>query len=264
MVKSISKLILLLLMLFSRPVFAQNETATAFDKLLYVSQKDTLPYRLLKPEHTDTKKTFPLVIFLHGAGERGQDNTVHIKHIAGLFLDKGNRNQYPCYVLAPQCPEGTMWAAHNREGSRLVMRQEPTQTMAMLIELIREIENEFPIDRSRIYVTGLSMGGYGTWDLIGRFPERFAAAVPICGGGDPQIAPAIRHMPIWAFHGALDKVVVPRHSRVMIKALQDAGGAPGFTEYPDVGHNSWDNAYNDPHLLPWMFNQYLDKKSEAK
>ena len=264
MFKSVSKLIFLLVLLYSRPLYAQNETATGFDKLLYVSEKDTLHYRLLRPENPGTKDAFPLVIFLHGAGERGNDNEVQVKHITGLFLDPGNRIQYPSYVLAPQCPQGTTWAARDREAPRVLMRDEPTRPMAMLIELITKIENEFPIDRTRIYVTGLSMGGYGTWDLIARFPDRFAAAVPICGGGDTRTAIAIRHVPIWAFHGALDKVVIPEHSRLMIKALQDAGGNPGYTEYPGVGHDSWVNAYNDPQLLPWMFGQQLEKDAKAK
>jgi predicted peptidase len=136
--------------------------------------------------------------------------------------------------------------------------------MAMVIELIAKIEKEFPIDRSRIYVTGLSMGGYGTWDLIARFPHRFAAAVPVCGGGDPETASQIKHIPLWAFHGALDNVVPPGQSRVMVRALQDAGGTPGYTEYPDVKHDSWVYAFREPHLLPWLFNQHLGEKSKVK
>jgi predicted peptidase len=259
-----SRFIFLITMVLSVAASAQHNTRQGFDKLLYINEKDTLPYRLLRPENLQAKNKFPLVIFLHGAGERGNDNEVHIKHIASLFLDPQKRKQFPCFVLAPQCPTQIMWAAHDRDGSRLVMRKKPTVPMTMVIELIEKIESEFPIDASRIYVTGLSMGGYGTWDLIARFPDRFAAAVPICGGGDPATAPSVSHLPLWAFHGALDRVVVPRLSRVMIRALQDAGGVPGYTEYPDVGHNSWDNAYTDPYLLPWMFDQYLGKESKNK
>ena len=257
-----SKFIFFIAMTFSLAGSAQDEKSNGFDKLLYTSEKDALPYRLLRPENLQAKTKFPLVVFLHGAGERGSDNEVQIKHIAALFLDGENRKQYPCFVLAPQCPSEMWWAAHDRDGSRLVMRKEPTKPMALVIELIKKIESEQPIDLSRIYVTGLSMGGYGTWDLIARFPHRFAAAVPICGGGDPATAPAISHLPLWAFHGALDRVVVPRQSRVMINALRDAGGAPGYTEYPDVGHNSWDYAYADPYLLAWLFEQHNEKTSK--
>jgi predicted peptidase len=242
---------------------AQKDPSQLFDKLLYTSGKDTLPYRLLKPENSETKK-FPLVIFLHGAGERGIDNEVHIKHITAVFGHPDNRRKYPCYVLAAQCPQDMMWAGHDREGNRLVMRANPTKPMALLIQLIEKIENEFPIDPTRIYVTGLSMGGFGAFDLLARFPQRFAAAAPICGGGDPETVSSFKHVPIWAFHGALDRVVSARQSRVMVTALHEAGAAPGYTEYPDVGHDSWTFAYADPYLLPWLFSKQLGKKSFTK
>jgi predicted peptidase len=258
-----SRFIVALLIILSAPVMAQKDPSQLFDKLLYTSGKDTLPYRLLKPENSETKK-FPLVIFLHGAGERGIDNEVHIKHITAVFGHPDNRRKYPCYVLAAQCPQDMMWAGHDREGNRLVMRANPTKPMALLIQLIEKIENEFPIDPTRIYVTGLSMGGFGAFDLLARFPQRFAAAAPICGGGDPETVSSFKHVPIWAFHGALDRVVSARQSRVMVTALHEAGAAPGYTEYPDVGHDSWTFAYADPYLLPWLFSKQLGKKSFTK
>ena len=242
---------------------AQTDPSRLFDKLLYIKVNDTLPYRLLKPEISGTQK-FPLVIFLHGAGERGIDNEAQIKHIAGVFGNPDNRKKYPCYVLAPQCAENMWWAAHDRNGNKLLMRANPTPPMELVIRLIAEIEKRFPVDPTRIYVTGLSMGGYGTWDLLARFPNRFAAAVPVCGGGVAEAAPAFSHVPIWAFHGALDRVVPPRQSRIMVTALQDAGGSPGYTEYPDTGHDSWTLAYADPYLLPWMFSKQLGKRSTGK
>jgi predicted peptidase len=201
---------------------------------------------------------------MHGAGERGNDNEVQINHIKELFLDPDNRSRHACYVIAPQCPQKTMWATHHREGNRLIMKDKPTTPMQLLIELISKIEKEFPVDRSRIYITGLSMGGYGTWDLIARFPNRFAAAIPICGGGDTKTAETIKQIPLWAFHGALDGVVPPNQSRAMIKATQDAGGKPGYTEYPGVEHDSWVYAYREPYLLPWLFDQVLEKSPQGK
>lgn len=246
-------------MISSMTAAAQDGPAKFFEKLLYRSGKDSLPYRLLKPENAGEKK-FPLVVFLHGAGERGTDNEVQIKHIQELFGDAGNRKRYPCYVLAAQCPENIMWASHNWQGNRLVMKEMPTRPMAMLIALIQEVEKNFPVDPDRIYVTGVSMGGYGTWDLLARFPGRFAAAVPICGGGDPETAASFHHVPIWAFHGALDRIVPASQSRIMIRALREAGAAPGYTEYPDVGHDSWTFAYRDPYLLPWLFSRELKRR----
>lgn len=259
-----SKPLFAIVMLFSLPAFPQTETNTAFDKLLYTSDSGTLPYRLLKPERMDPEKKYPLIVFLHGAGERGDDNEIHLRHIAPTLLNPEKRASFPCFVVAPQCPPGIMWANHGREGSHLMIHNEPSAAMTLLIALLGEIENKFPIDQSRVYLTGLSMGGYGTWDLLSRYPNKFAAAVPICGGGDLRTASDFKDVPIWAFHGALDRVVPPANSRSMIKALQDAGGKPGYTEYPDVGHNSWSNAYNDPYLLPWLFQQSLDKRSDQK
>lgn len=244
-----------LLLIFILPAKAQE--MSLFDKLLFVQQGDTLPYRLLKPVNPESKELFPLVIFLHGAGERGNDNEVQIKHISELFLDTRNRGKYPCYLIAPQCPKKQFWADYKRKSEGVVLSEKPTRPAQMVLELIEQAMKEFPIDPSRIYITGLSMGGYGTWDLIARYPKKFAAAVPICGGGSPKTASRIKDIPIWAFHGALDATVPPQESRKMIHAIQDAGGLPGYTEYPDIEHNSWVNAYKEPHLIHWLFKQKL-------
>lgn len=237
----------------------QAQNSDLFDKLLYTSKKDVLPYRLLKPVNPGALESFPLLIFLHGSGERGTDNESQIKHISDLALDPKYRGKYPCYILAPQCPKGELWAEHNKDGST---KPTPTRPMQLVIELIDKICTDFPIDKSRIYITGLSMGGYGTWDLLVRYPNKFAAAVPVCGGGDEKLAAKIKHVPVWAFHGAKDDVVHPRRSRTMVRALQDAGGTPGYTEYPDIGHDSWVQAYQEPHLLPWLFKQKLAVSSD--
>jgi predicted peptidase len=258
-----SRLILVLAMMFSIRGVAQIGDVPLFDKLLYISHNDTLPYRFLKPVNPQSKKSFPLVIFLHGAGERGRDNEIQIKHITETFLDPDNRSRHACYLIAPQCPRKTSWAVHEPNGN-MIMKEKPTPVMQLLIELIGQIQREFPIDSSRIYVVGLSMGGYGTWDLISRFPTRFAAAVPICGGGDPKMAERISNIPIWVFHGAKDKVVSPAQSRMMIESLLRAGGTPGYTQYPDVEHDSWIYAFREPHLLPWLFDQALHNGAMAK
>jgi predicted peptidase len=254
------KFIFLVTMTLSLSASAQNDPLRLFEKSVYRSGQEELPYRLLKPAGAKTKKLFPLVIFMHGAGERGADNEAQIRHIHSLFLNADNRSKYPCYVLAPQCPQNSMWANFERGENGLRAKRNPTPPMRLLIELIDKVAKEFPVDPSRIYVTGVSMGGFGTWDLIGRFPDRFAAAIPVCGGGDTNTGKQIKHIPVWAFHGALDEVVYPSQSRVMIKALQDAGGKPGYTEYPDVEHDSWVYAYQEPHLLPWLFSKELPRK----
>jgi predicted peptidase len=127
--------------------------------------------------------------------------------------------------------------------------------MRLALAAVEGLKKEFNLDESRLYLTGLSMGGYGTWDLLARHPKMFAAAVPVCGGADEATAPVIKDIPIWFFHGGALPVVPTYRSRNMIKALKAAGGEPKYTEYPGVGHNSWDRAYSEPELPKWLFAQ---------
>jgi predicted peptidase len=223
-----------------------------FDKLQYVTADDTLLYRLLKPDAQNENERYPLVIFLHGSGERGNDNAITLNHIAPLFLNVNNRTKYPCFVLVPQCPINENWTYPD-------WYQEPKEPMTSLVKLIDSLKSLSFIDVSRIYITGLSMGGYGTWYLLTKYPEKFAAAVPICGGGDTHQVENFKHVPIWGFHGAKDTAVPVERSRSMIRALKEAGGKPKYTEYKKVGHDSWVNAYQEPDLLPWLFAQKLTR-----
>lgn len=216
-----------------------------FEALTFDGGRDlTLPYRFFKPEQKKGKK-YPLVIFLHGAGGRGNDNKKQIlDQIVGpcLWALPANQAKHPCFVMAPQSGGRWAWSA---------------KPAASLKKLIDKIAKEFPVDTSRIYITGLSMGGYGTWRMLADYPDFFAAAMPVCGKGDVKSAPAIvKHKtPIWAFHGARDPVVPAEGSRSMVAAIKKAGGFAKYTEYPDVGHNSWEGAYSDPDLLEWTFAQ---------
>ena len=214
-----------------------------------------LRYRLMKPEDYDPKKKYPLVLFLHGAGERGDDNTIQLVHGMADFARDDNRDQYRCFVMAPQCPKNKKWVEVDWSQSFHDMPEEPSESIALTMQAIDALKKEFGLDEERFYVTGLSMGGYGTWDLISRYPDKFAAAVPICGGGDEVYAARLTKIPIWAFHGTLDKAVPPQRSRRMIKAIEVAGGKPKYTEYPEVGHDSWVKAYSDPEMLAWLFSQ---------
>jgi predicted peptidase len=215
----------------------------------------TLPYRLLTPENYDAKKPYPLVVFLHGAGERGNDNQAQLVHGVPEFVKPENRQKYPCFLIAPQCPAGKKWADVDWSGDSHRLSKEPSEPGQLVLELIAALRKEFPIDAKRIYITGLSMGGYGTWDLISRHPDLFAAAVPVCGGGDEAQAARIAKLPIWVFHGAKDRAVKVERSRNMVSALKKAGGGPRYTEYPDVGHDSWVPAYRDAEMFAWLFAQ---------
>jgi predicted peptidase len=249
---------LILFLVMSSTLFAQKtqqkkpqKTPPPFKKFLYLDKKDTLPYGILEPLNPVPGQKYPLVIFLHGAGERGKDNDNHLKHIQILF-SKNTLDKYPCYVFAPQCPENKVWSEMMFGKS---FSTTPTRPMQMLIQALEKVSVQYPIDHTRIYVTGVSMGAFGTWDLLARFPYRFAAAVPICGGGDVKTIPSIKHIPVWAFHGAEDPTVSPELSRKMIQGLQEAGALPGYTEYPGVKHASWHHAYKEPQLMPWLWKQ---------
>ncbi len=216
---------------------------------------NVLKYRLLKPADFNPDRKYPLVIFLHGAGERGDDNTVQLKHGMAEFCRPDRRRQYPCYVLAPQCPKNEKWADIDWRATGVAMPAEPSRAMKLVFELVDQMVESAAIAPNRIYITGLSMGGFGTWDALARRPDFFAAAVPICGGGDPSTASRIAHVPIWCFHGDQDPVVNPELSRKMIAALRAAGGNPKYTEYPGAGHDSWTATYKNDELYAWMFAQ---------
>ena len=214
-----------------------------------------LHYRLLTPQGYDPKKSYPLVLFLHGAGERGSDNKIQLVHGMNEFAADEIMEKYPAFVIAPQCPEGKQWVDVPWSADSHMMPKDPADPLRQSLELVVTLQKEFSIDKSRIYITGLSMGGYGVWDAIQRHPGLFAAAVPVCGGGDAAQAEKIKDVPVWAFHGAEDGAVKPKRSRDMIAALKKAGGTPKYTEYEKVGHNSWEKAYGDAKMYEWLFEQ---------
>jgi predicted peptidase len=215
-----------------------------------------LPYRLLRPQAAAPERGYPLVLFLHGMGERGSDNTVQLGlGVSELFASDGATQQFPAVVLAPQCPKGDdshtcTWRNRGDADKPLI-----TTPLRLALDAVEAACQEFAVDRDRLYIGGLSMGGFGTWNAIQEHPGLFAAAFPICGGGDTPKAERLAELPLWVFHGAKDEVVPPQLSRDMVWAIQEAGGSPGYCEYPDVGHDSWTNAFEEPRLLPWLFAQ---------
>jgi predicted peptidase len=233
-------------------IHTQAQDFAEFDKLQFKTSDDTLLYRLLKPAHLKDTERYPLVIFLHGSGERGNDNEIQLKYIAPLFLSAANRENYPCFLIVPQCPADENWIYPD-------WYREPKAPMSTLISLIDSLLSLPFVDKSRVYITGLSMGGFGTWYLLTKRPELFAAAVPICGGGDSHQVEKFSHIPIWNFHGAKDDAVPVENSRAMIQALKNSGGSPRYTEYKKVGHDSWINAYSEPELLEWLFSKTVLK-----
>lgn len=220
----------------------------------------TMPYRILKPINYDPKEKYPLVLCLHGAGGRGSDNRSRGSEAFKVLSRDNIRGDYPAFLLTPQCPKGKKWVDTSwTKGSYPIANTPISEQMKMVLEILRSMRKEFNIDPDRIYVTGQSMGGYGTWDIILRNPSLFAAAIPVCGAGDPERASSIAHLPIWAFHGEKDPTVPVSGSRDMLEAIKKAGGDMKYTEYPGVRHNSWKKAWEEKDLVPWLFKQ---KKSE--
>jgi predicted peptidase len=219
------------------------------------SNGEPLQYRLLKPKGYEPGKKYPLVLFLHGAGERGSDNTATLKHAAKNFAADSFRSQHPAYIVIPQCPTERKWSEVDWSKDESALPSQPSQSMQSVKELLDDMLENAGVDRNRVYITGLSMGGYGTWDAIARYPDFFAAAAPICGGGDPETVSRFRQLPVWCFHGARDSVVPVARSRSMVDALRAVGSPVRYTEYPEAEHDSWTETYSNPEFFDWLFAQ---------
>jgi len=235
------------------PLMAQNEL---FQKHIYKNNEFEMPYRLHLPDNYDENKSYPVILYFHGAGERGIDNEITLKNGVQNFASDENRIKYPCIIIVPQCPPAYRWVEVHWALPSHTMPEQMSLPMKHSMLLLNEITELYSADTNRIYVTGLSMGGFGTWDAISRFPNTFAAAVPVCGGGDLAFAKTLTGIPIWAFHGKLDKVVIPERSEHMIQEIIKHGGKfAKLTIYNNVAHNAWVNAYSDQKMIDWMFAQ---------
>lgn len=253
--------IILLLIVCFAATSSRAQNNEAFKKETYVSSTGlTLPYRILFPDDYNPKKKYPLVVFLHGAGERGDNNETQLVHGSKLFTDPANRKAYPAIVVFPQCPADGYWSSVlvNRNTLPLTLEFDYTKPMTpalqAAVELVQKLISTEGVDKKRIYVAGLSMGGMGTFEAVYRFPKLFAAAVPICGGADVKAYDKrIAKIPFRVFHGAKDDVVDPQNSRVIVEKLKALNAAVEYIEYPEANHNSWDSAFAEPDFLSWMF-----------
>jgi len=246
------------------PFFSNAQDFSLFEKKMFNdSEGHSLPYRILFPPNYDPSGKYPLVMLLHGAGERGNDNEKQLTHVASIFLSADNRSKFPCIVVVPQCPEDGYWASvkFDRKVYPLILDfnyQYPiTDPLKMAMDLESAIAEGEGVDQKRIYVMGLSMGGMGTLEAVYRYPKVFAAAISICGGGDTD-AFSVKEtkIPFWLFHGDADAVVGVEHSREMAARLKALKASVKYTEYPGVNHNSWENAAAEPDLLPWLFSNH--------
>ncbi len=209
---------------------------------LHFTQLPGYHYILFSPEDVyASEKVWPLIVFLHGVGERGADLNLVARQ--GLPRMLKQRHSFPFVTVAPQVPANEYWIP------------------SMIDELIPQVATQFHIDEDRVYLTGISMGGYGAWMTAINYPDRFAAIAPICGGGDPAAVAAIRSVPVWAFHGAKDPLVPVAESDAMVDALKKAGGDVKLTVYPEGGHDVWTETYDNEELYQWLLSH--DRKARA-
>lgn len=207
-------------------------------------------------EGKDRPGSYSLLLFLHGAGERGTDNRAQLKHGISQMLDYIRKHGEKVIVLVPQCPAGKQWVDTPWSAESHTIPEQPSEPMALVMKLVDAKIKEFGVDQKRLYVTGISMGGYGTWDLVSRQPDRFAAAIPVCGGADLACADRLKHLPLNVFHGDSDTTVPTIRSRNMVNALKEAGSRKViYHELYKCGHDSWTPAYNDSRTWEWLFEQ---------
>lgn len=238
-----------------------------FQAAMFTKGSDTLQYRILYPKDFSATEKYPVVLFLHGAGERGNDNEKQLTHGSALFLNENARNAFPAIVIFPQCPKEDYWSnvKVNRDKQPLELKfnysNGPTEALGLTMALMDSLVQESFVKTDQVYVMGLSMGGMGTFEVLYRKPDMFAAAIPICGGGEPEASEVYaKKVPLWIFHGARDNVVDPRLSLDMASKVMEYGGHPNLTLYSDANHNSWDPAFKEPGLLAWLFSNRIKEE----
>jgi predicted peptidase len=237
----------LLLVVLSSPAALQADEPAAGKQVALQftgdSEQSKVGYLLFLPKQYDTApQKWPVILFLHGAGERGDDLNQVKRHGPPKLVEADP--DFGFIVISPQCPKGVFWNGN-------------IETLKQLVDHVAET---YQVDRTRIYLTGLSMGGYGSWAMAAQYPELFAAVVPICGGGQVETAEKLKGIPLWVFHGGKDTVVSLDKSQAMVDAVKAAGGNVEFTIYPDAGHDSWTATYNNPQLYEWLLKHTSDPK----
>lgn len=241
-----------------------------YKKERFVKGDEQLPYRILYPLKFDQAKKYPVLIFLHGAFEKGNDNEAQLEIGGHFFLVDSNRNGFPAMIIFPQCPMNDLWAYFDTELDSVgqvkraifPFRKEPTRVTFLLKQLLDSFRTLSFVDNKRIYIGGLSQGGMGVFDICARYPEIFAAAFPICGAGKASTSARFaKQTALWIFHGGDDDVVPVYFSREFYHKLKKLGADVRYTEYPGVRHNSWVNAFKEKDLLPWLFSK--SKKDDS-
>ncbi len=248
--------ILIFFILYQPQVFSQKRSLENYSKDVFYFGNDSINYRILDPYFGENEPV-PLFIFLHGSGERGIDNNSQLVHGSKLFLKETEKIEFNSYVIFPQCPKNSRWSYH-KEDPWIKNNLEDKKSISLygnlVIELIQHLIKEKNIDKNRIYISGLSMGGYGVFDLVSNRPEIFAAAAPICGGSDIELLQNATEVPFWIFHGDMDRVVSVENSRKAYNFLLEKSKTNIlYTEYKGVYHNAWDFVFKEENFFDWFF-----------
>lgn len=259
-----SKTVYFLLFLAAFLVFENTLTAqpiNRFQRKTFIKKGDTLPYRIMLPKGYMPNNEYPLIIFLHGSGERGKDNELQLTHGAQLFVQDSIMDNYPAIVVFPQCSEDQSWHNARYQATKIggfydyptgIYKNRPQE---LLTGLLKHLRRNYSLDDKRLYVGGLSMGGLGAYEMVRRNPRTFAAAFVICGGANPKVAGELTNTSWWLYHGRADNVIPPLDSKKMYDALKRKKADVKLSLYPDVGHDSWTKVFSDPRLMPWLFSK---------
>ena len=263
--KNMKKIISLLVLIITlAAVWAVCASAVdvyeAFTKETFEYEGTKLPYRLYVPEDFDATKKYPLVLFLHGAGERGEDNEAQLKNAVQILFDREDKLIQDAIVVAPQCPVDNQWVDTPWENGNYSVAEIPeSNELATAVELVKSLADIYPCDPARLYVMGISMGGFGTWDVLMRHNDIFAAGIPICGGADPEMAEIFMETPVFTFHGTADTTVPYDGTAEMVGTIEDLGSrVVNFISYNNDGHGIWDKAAREEGLMEWLFSQKLE------
>ena len=250
--------ILLAAVLLCMPLSVLAGDINTSEKRTYENADTVLPYRLILPENYDETKTYPMLVFLHGAGERGNDNELQFFHCVQYLHD----NMPECIIVAPQCPANHQWVDTPwANGAYSIDAVPESNELKAVVELLQSLEEEFSVDSDRIYAAGISMGGFGTWDLMMRHNDYFAAGIPVCGGGDPSQGESLKDTPLYVFHGDADPAVPISGSTQTVDAIKEAGGTKvEYMIYQGAGHGIWNTAFQMEGLLDKLLAQKLSDR----